>query len=80
MGKCVVYAGASDTKSWYEAVLDLPSDPSSVIRAFKTLRFPPNKKGEVTPEDFELLQRHGHIGEGRLQVLEYSEPQILKST
>jgi hypothetical protein len=26
--------------------------------------------GEVTDEDFELLELHGHIGEGRLQVVE----------
>jgi len=29
-----------------------------------------NKKGEVTDEDFQLLELHGHIGEGRLQVVE----------
>jgi hypothetical protein len=55
---------------WYEAQLALPSEPSSVVRAFKTLCFPPNKKGEVTDEDFELLKLHGHIREGRLQVAE----------
>jgi hypothetical protein len=48
----------------------MPSDPSSVVRAFKTLWFPMNKKGEVTDEDFQLLELHGHIGEGRLQVVE----------
>ena len=77
MGKCLVYAGP-DKESWYEAVLTLPSEPSSVVRTFKTICFPPNKKGEVSGEDFELLQRHGHIGEGRLQVVDYSEPQKLK--
>jgi hypothetical protein len=55
---------------WYEAQLTLRSDPSSVVRVFKTLRFPSNKKGEVTDEDFELLKLHGHIGEGRLVVAE----------
>ena len=55
---------------WYEAMVALPAEPSSPVRAFKTLRFPPNQKGEVTEEDFELLKRHGHIGEGRLQVME----------
>jgi len=55
---------------WYEAQLALRSEPSSVVRAFKTLWFPSNKKGEVTDEDFELLRLHGHIGEGRLQVAE----------
>ena len=54
----------------YEAIIALPYEPSSVVQAFKTLRFPPNKKGEVTDEDFELLKQHGHIGEGRLQVVE----------
>ena len=48
----------------------LPSDPSCVVRAIKTLSFPPNKIGEVTDEDFELLKVHGHIGEGRLQLAE----------
>jgi hypothetical protein len=57
-----------DANGWYEAQLVLPSEPSSVVRAFKTLCFPSNKKGEVTDEDFELLKLHGHIGEGRLQV------------
>ena len=55
---------------WYEAQMALPSEPSSVVRAFKTLCFPSNKKGEVTDEDFELLKIHGHIGEGRLQIAE----------
>jgi len=50
--------------------LTLPSDPSCVVRAIKTLSFPPNKIGEVTDEDFELLRVHGHIGEGRLQLAE----------
>jgi hypothetical protein len=54
----------------YEAIMALPYESSSVVQAFKTLRFPPNKKGEVTDEDFELLKQHGHIGEGRLQVVE----------
>jgi len=48
----------------------LPHESSSVVQAFKTLRFPPNKKGEVTDEDFELLKQHGHIGEGRLLLVE----------
>ena len=47
----------------------LPSEPSSLVRAFKVLRFPPNKKGEVTDEDFELLRQHGHIGKGRLRIV-----------
>ena len=55
---------------WYEAMVALPTEPSSPVRAFKTLRFPPNQKGEVTEEDFELLKRHGHIGEGKLQIME----------
>ncbi len=50
--------------------MTLPHESSSVVRALKVLRFPPNKKGEVTDEDFELLKQHGHIGEGRLQVVE----------
>ena len=54
----------------YEAIIALPYESSSVVQAFKTLRFPPNKKGEVTDEDFELLKEHGHIGDGRLQVVE----------
>ena len=57
-----------DQSEWYQAQLALPSEPSSVMRAFKTLCFPPNKKGEVTDEDFELLKVHGHIGKGRLQL------------
>ena len=56
----------------YEAIMALPSESSSVVQAFKTLRFPPNKKGEVTDEDFELLKQHGHIGQGRLQEVEDS--------
>jgi hypothetical protein len=59
-----------DAVEWYEAQLTLPSDPSSVVRVSKTLRFPSNKKGEVTDEDFELLRLHGHIGEGRLILAE----------
>jgi hypothetical protein len=55
---------------WYEAHLTLPTEPSSVVRSFKTHRFPPNRKGEVTDEDFELLENNGHIGEGRLQVVD----------
>ncbi len=58
------------SQSWYEAVVAVPTEPSSPVRVFKTLRFPPNRKGEVTDEDFELLRRHGHIGDGRLQVME----------
>jgi hypothetical protein len=58
------------SQNWYEAVVAVPTEPSSPVRVFKTLRFPPNRKGEVTEEDFELLKRHGHIGEGRLQVME----------
>ncbi|HYB84554.1 MAG TPA: hypothetical protein VED86_04425 [archaeon] len=71
MTRCLIYVGAhDDTAGWYEAQLTLPSDPSSVVRAFKTLCFPQNKKGEVTEEDFELLELHGHIGKGRLQLAE----------
>jgi len=71
MVKCVIYLGQGDgTIGWYEARVALPSEPSSVVRAFKTLCFPLNKKGEVTDEDFELLELYGHIGEGRLQVAE----------
>ena len=55
---------------WYEACLTLPTEPSSVVRSFKTLCFPPNRKGEVSDEDFELLELHGHIGEGRLEVVD----------
>jgi hypothetical protein len=55
---------------WYEAHLTLPTEPSSVVRSFKTLCFPPNRKGEVSDEDFELLELHGHIGEGRLEVVD----------
>jgi hypothetical protein len=67
----VIYVGQRDgTIGWYEAQLALPSEPSSVVRAYKTLCFPSNKKGEVTDEDFELLELYGHIGEGRLQVAE----------
>jgi hypothetical protein len=66
----IYFEPPKSTTGWYEAQLTLPSDPSSVVRAFKTLYFPPNKKGEVTDEDFELLKRQGHIGEGRLQVAE----------
>jgi len=68
MGKCLMYIDQPQ-HGWYEAVVALPAEPSSPVRAFKTLRFPPNQKGEVTEEDFELLMRHGHIGEGRLQVM-----------
>ena len=69
--KSVIYVRRSeDATDWYEAQLKLPSEPSSVVRACKTLWFPPNKMGEVTEEDFELLELHGHIGEGRLQVVE----------
>ena len=71
MGKCVIYVGRSDDETrWYEAQLALPSEPSSVVRACKTLWFPRNRMGEVTDEDFELLELHGHIGDGRLQVVE----------
>jgi hypothetical protein len=34
----------------------LLSEPSSAVRAFETLRFSPNLKGEVTEEDFGLLK------------------------
>lgn len=70
LAKCVIYKQRKGTIGWYEAILALPSEPSSVVRAFKTLCFPSNKKGEVTDQDFELLELHGHIGEGRLQVVE----------
>jgi hypothetical protein len=66
----VIYEERRGTSGWYEAQLALPSGTASVVRAFKTLCFPSNKKGEVTDEDFELLKLHGHIGEGRLQVAE----------
>jgi len=69
MSKCLMYIDQPQ-HDWYEAVVALPTDPSSPVRIFKTLRFPPNQKGEVTEEDFELLKRHGHIGEGRLQIME----------
>ena len=66
-----MYTGQSPGwREWYEATMTLPYESSSLVRAFKILRFPPNKKGEVTDEDFELLKQHGHIGEGRLQVVE----------
>jgi hypothetical protein len=69
--RCVVYERKHEiTTRWYEANLVLPSEPSSVVRAIKTLCFPPNRKGEVSDEDFELLRLQGHIGEGRLQVVE----------
>ena len=69
MTRYVIYNGQpKETASWYEAQLPLSREPSSVVRAFKVLCFPANKKGEVTDEDFELLRLHGHIGEGRLQV------------
>ena len=71
MAKCLIYVGQpGDTIVWYEARLALPSEPSSVVRAYKTLCFPLNKKGEVTDEDFELLELYGHIGEGRLRLAE----------
>lgn len=60
----------SGMRSCYEAIMTLPSESSSIVQAFKTMRFPPNKKAEVTDEDFELLRQHGHIGEGRLQIVE----------
>ena len=66
----MIYERKDGTIEWYEAQLALRSEPSSVVRAFKTLWFPSNKKGEVTDEDFELLRLHGHIGEGKLQVAE----------
>jgi len=69
--RCLMYVEKrEDMVEWYEAQLALPSEPSSVVRAFKTLRFPANKKGEVTDEDFELLKLHGHIGQGRLSIAE----------
>ena len=73
MSKCVVFVERPPaTRGWYEAVVSLPSnnDPSSVILAYKMLRFPANREGEVTEEDFELLKRHGHIGEGKLRLIE----------
>ena len=67
----MIYVGPREGKlGWYEAQLALPSEPSSVVRGYKTLCFPSNKKGEVSDEDFELLEDQGHIGEGRLQVAE----------
>jgi hypothetical protein len=69
--RCVVYVRDGESAiGWYEAQLALPSDPSSVVRAVKTLWFPANRKGEVTDDDFELLKLHGHIGEGRLRLWE----------
>ena len=59
-----------NANEWYEAQLILPRDASSVVRAVKTLWFPSNKRGEVTDYDFELLKIHGHIGEGRLRLVE----------
>ena len=71
----MIYPGPREgAGGWYEAQLSLPSEPSSVVRGFKILCFPANKKGEVTDEDYELLQLHGHIGEGRLQVAEDTYP------
>jgi len=71
LSECVMYADESaGGVGWYEAILALPDKPSSVVRVFKTMYFPSNRKGEVTEEDFELLKRHGHIGEGRLLVVE----------
>jgi hypothetical protein len=73
MGKCVMFVKQSTgTRGWYEAVVTLPSnnDPSSVVLAYKILRFPANKEGEVTEEDFELLERQGYIGEGKLKLVE----------
>jgi hypothetical protein len=58
------------TTKWYEAQLPLPVEASSVVRAFKVLYFPSNKKGEVNDEDFKLLLAEGHIGKGRLQLAE----------
>ena len=60
------------TRGWYEAVVPLPGndDSSSVVLAYKILRFPANKEGEVTEGDFELLERHGYIGEGKLKLVE----------
>jgi len=69
--RCLIYEERrEDMVGWYQARLLLPTEPSSVVRTFKILCFPSNKKGEVSDEDFELLKRHGHIGEGRLQVAE----------
>ena len=71
LARCLIYVKEQeDSNGWYEAQMTLPSDPSSVVRSVKTLCFPSNKKGEVSDEDFELLQLHGHIGEGRLQLAE----------
>jgi hypothetical protein len=64
----------SGSREWYEATMALPNESSSIVRAFKILRFPPNMKGEVTDQDFELLKQHGHIGEGRLQLVEDLHP------
>ena len=75
MTRCLTYVEEREgTIGWYEAQMTLPTEPSSVVRAFKTLCFPSNKKGEVTDQDFELLQLHGHIGEGRLQIAEELPP------
>ena len=71
LARCLIYVEErEDANGWYEAQMTIPSDPSSVVRSVKTLSFPSNKKGEVSDEDFELLQLHGHIGEGRLRVAE----------
>ena len=66
--RCLIYVEELGAKGWYEAQMALPTEPSSLVRSFKTLYFPANKKGEVTDEDFELLKLHGHIGTGRLQL------------
>jgi hypothetical protein len=75
LGRCVIYVGQKEgANGWYEAQMALPSEPSSVVRAVKTLWFPSNKIGEVTDEDFALLKLHGHIGEGRLHEAEVYRP------
>ena len=67
----MIYVESSDADGkWYEAQLPLPAEASSLVRAFKTLYFPSNRKGEVTDEDFALLKAHGHIGKGRLELAE----------
>ena len=70
LARCLIYVEDREDQLGYEAQLALPTEPSSVVRAFKTLWFPSNKKGEVSDEDFELLEVQGHIGEGRLRVAE----------
>ena len=72
MGKSVMFVERPrGTRDWYEAIVALPTNnSSSVVLEYKILRFPANKEGEVTEEDFELLERHGYIGEGKLKLME----------